>query len=391
MSHRSRLLATAVLTSAALLLTPLVPAGAATPTAPTPSTSTQSISPDEIPPNISGSNKVTFAAAPGNASGLDGRSSFSYNRMAAGTVIEDFLGVSNFSDQPETFTLGSADAFINGSGVLTLNADNQKSTDLGSWITFSHTQVTIPAHARLNEPVKITVPPNAKPGDHEGGAFVEFKIGSSSSSANSFVQDHRVGVPIYISVPGKVVTGFSISSLTSSYHKTLNPFGEGGASVSYTITNTGNVILSGTQNIAITGLFGIPLASVKGPAVPALLPGDSFKVKLSVPGVFPLGWMTAKVSIQPKVTHPDSAGPSPKVVTKVTKTAGLWGTPFLLILIILLVIIGVWGGRLWFRYRRDYRQVQLFDAVERARQEASAQLTGASAASGGTEKSTSET
>ncbi len=373
MSYRSVTIRVVALSAVVLLLTPAGSALAAS--SPAPSATPQSIPSEVIPPSTAGSGKVTFAAGPGNATSLDSRNSFSYNRIAAGTVIQDFLGVSNFSDQPETFTLGSADAYTNTGGVTTLKEDNQRSTDIGSWITFAHTQVTIPSHARLNEPITITVPSNAKPGDHQGGVFAEYRIGSGSSGSNSFAQDHRVGVPVYISIPGAVVAKLGISSLTTSYNGTVNPIGDGSTTVSYTVTNAGNVNLTGTQNIAITGLYGIPLASVKATKLPELLPGDSYQVKTSVPGVFALSWMTAKVTIQPIQTHPNSAGPAPKIAAA-TKSAGLWGTPVLLLVIIVAIVVGVVGGRFWFRRRQALAEDRLYDAIEQARRETAEQLTG---------------
>jgi hypothetical protein len=319
--------------------------------------------------------KITFSAVAANQKGADGRITFTYDAIAPGTVLHDFVGVVNYSAVPETFSLGAADAYTTNTGSLSLLSDDQRSTDLGSWVTIPDKSVVVPPNAEVNEPFTLTVPRNAKPGDHTGGIFAEAKVGGNSTGTGGVAVDHRVAVPIFLQVPGKVVTSFALGSLTTKYDSTANPFGGGRASVSYTVTNTGNVNLTGTQQVAISGLFGT-LASTKPPQLPELLPGESFKVKVSVPGVFPLGWMTTKVTVSPKQTRANTGSAKPPAIAKVTKSAGFWATPLLLILFVLLIAAGVWGGRRYFRYRREVREDDLYEAVEKARRETKEQLTG---------------
>jgi len=373
-----RTLLSGLLLALIAVLFPVAHASADSSTASASTPAPQPIPQNLTPPTANGSDKVTFSVVPANTNGPDGRVSLSYNRITPGTVIEDYIGVNNFSDQPVKFTLGSADAYTNATGSLTLYADDRRSSDIGSWVTFTRNEVTIPAHARLNEPIKVTVPRNAKPGDHTGGVFAEYKIAAGTGGASNFNQDHRVGVPLYVSVPGAVAPGLSIQSLSTSYHSTLNPLGEGSATVSYTVVNTGNVNLVGTQHISVKGLFGITVASIKGPELPEVLPGKSFKVVVRVSGVFPLAWMKTKVTIQPTLTHPNNAGPTPKKIAQASKSAGFWASPILLILLILLIVAAVLGGRYWFRYRRALTDDRLFDAIEKAKRETRNQLTSTS-------------
>lgn len=313
--------------------------------------------------------KITFSTVTANAKGADGRLTFTYDAIHPGTVIHDYFGVVNYSDVPATFDLGAADAYTTDSGSLSLLSDDQKSTDIGSWVTIPDKILVVPAKSQVTEPFTLSVPFNAKPGDHTGGMFAEAKVGAGNNGANGVAVDHRVAVPMFLQVPGKVVAGLAIGSLSTNYHNTANPVGSGSATVSYTVTNTGNVNLSGVQKIAITGPFGISLASIKGPELPELLPGKSFRVNLSVHGTFPLAWMTTKVAISPSETRANTGSLPPPTVAKVTKSAGFWATPILLLIIIVLLAAGVWGGRIYFRYRRDVRDDAILEAMENARLE----------------------
>jgi hypothetical protein len=93
--------------------------------------------------------------------------------------------------------------------------------------------------------------------------------------------------------------------------------------------------------------------------------------------------MTTKVTITPAETRTNTGSAPPPKVAKVTHSAGFWATPILLILLILLIGAGVWGGRLYFRYRREVRADQLYTAVEHARNQTKAELTGAGARDAG--------
>ena len=71
-----------------------------------------------------------------------------------------------------------------------------------------------------------------------------------------------------------------------------------------------------------------------------------------------------------------------------TKSAGFWGTPVLLLMLIVLIVLGVWGGRKYFRYRDNAREDALYEAVEQARRETAEQLTSTSPGDAGSDRGT---
>ena len=51
--------------------------------------------------------------------------------------------------------------------------------------------------------------------------------------------------------------GLQVESVSSGFNVPVNPFGTGSASVGYTVANVGNVRLTGTAHVTVTGPFGM--------------------------------------------------------------------------------------------------------------------------------------
>src|SRR5262249_36155316 len=140
----------------------------------------------------------------------------------------------------------------------------------------------------------LTVPATATPGDHAGGMIV------SLSSGTEVRLDSRVGVRLYLRVPGNLRPVVSVSSVRPIYHGTNNPLGGGSVDVTYTVVNTGNIRLRSHPTLkAETAIFGYHLAEAKLPDLPELLPGSQVTFSGRVDGVFPAGPETITVSLQP--------------------------------------------------------------------------------------------
>ena len=344
------------------------PSGASMPSAASPSPSPPKPTKPAKPPKAS----TTWAVQPSTAKGPDGRNTYTWPKLKPGTVVHDHVGVSNFSAHPVTFQVYATDAFVTSSGNLDLLPAATKPIDIGSWVHFLHNTITVPGHARINEPFTLTVPRNATPGDHTGGV-----IGSIARKAvndQGVTQDNRIGVPIYLRVDGPLHPVMGIESVSTGYQSTINPFGGGGTNVSYTVHNTGNVRLTGTQTVTVTGPFGVTLATVHPKPLLQLLPGQSFRVSTHLSGVFPAGPLTVHVRVHPVavngLTHTGAA------YATVSHSAGMLALPWpQLLLLIVLVGAGfvVWW---WAQRMRGNRAATLAAAVEKGRREAAEVLAG---------------
>ncbi|HKE67094.1 MAG TPA: DUF916 domain-containing protein [Micromonosporaceae bacterium] len=320
---------------------------------------------------------ITWAVQPSTANGPDRRPTFMYTNIKPLTIIHDYVGVTNFSAMPVTFQIYATDAYNTSTGALGLLPAAQRPTDIGSWVTFPKTSLTVPAGARINEPFTVQVPTTASPGDHTGGVIAAVSVGTKAKNGAQVTVDRRIAVPLYLRVSGPLHPSVSVQSLSSSFHGTANPFGGGGTNVSYTVRNTGNVRLNLSQAVAITGPFGITLASADTQSLTNLLPGSSLRVTAKLTGVFPAGPLNAAIHVVPTEVAgiPQSADPP----RPVSRGSGMWATPWPQILLFVLLVGLAFGVRWFLRWRKQRTQQTIAAAVAKAKKETTAELTGAKA------------
>jgi hypothetical protein len=268
------------------------------------------------------------------------------------------------------FDIYATDAFNNTSGTLDLLASAQKPKDVGSWLDLAKTNVTIEPGQRVNEPFTLTVPFNATPGDHVGGVVAAV---SATQNAGQGVQvDTRLAAAIYLRVSGELTSGVAVESVSANYHATFNPFGGGNTDVSYTIHNTGNTRLNLASVVKVTGLFGTA-GSATPPVIKDLLPGATVRLTQRVGGVFPLGPMTARIDATPSIPVglPTPVAP----LENASGQAGIWATPWGVLLILVIVAALVAGGLVYLRRSRERTQGKVAKAVAKARKETIEELT----------------
>lgn len=321
-----------------------------------------------------GGTNISWAVAPSTSAGPDGRTHFSYTGVQPNSVVHDYIGITNYSAQPVLFHVYGVDGITTTSGTIGLKPAAAQSTDIGGWISVEHGTVTVAPHTRLNEPVSLTVPANATPGDHVGGVVASV---TEATQGGKVTRDDRVGVAMYLRVAGPLNPGFTIEGVSAGgYHDNWNPFAGGDTTVSYTVQNTGNVRLGANQRITVTGLFGITFGSMTPNALQQVLPGGRVRVTAHVTGIFPAGPMDLHIDVTPTtVPGAPPIGHMPTASYTTGMFAGPWAQLVLLIVLVALGI-GIWRYLLW---RRRGRAAELAAAVERGRQEAVAEkekLTG---------------
>ncbi len=358
------LLLAAVVPGAAVVPRAVVPAAAVVPS-PSPGPTSQA----PANPPASGT-QVRWSVAPSNAKGPDGRTRYSYQGVRPGAVVTDYVSITNRSSTAVTFKVYAADGITTPDGSIGLATADVKPTDLGAWTRVAHTSVQVPAGERVIERFTIGVPVNATPGDHAGGLIASI-VGKSADG--SVAQETRFAVAAYLRVAGPLVATLGIESVSTSYHGTANPFGGGSANVAYTVRNTGNVRLSGTQTVSITGPFGTE-ATLHPTMLEELLPGDAVRVTARLAGVMPAGPLKAHVTVLP--AQVPGAPDISTALKPAARTAGLWATPWpqiTLFLILVATAVGLWWWLGWSRRRFNERVAA---AVEQHRREATAGQAG---------------
>ncbi|MCF3133793.1 DUF916 domain-containing protein [Streptomyces olivochromogenes] len=299
-------------------------------------------------PSAAPHGRTTFGIQPSGAKKPDQRPNLSYS-VTPGAALRDHIAVWNYGTKPITLRLYGGDAFITADGGFDVLAAGKKSTAVGSWVKLGKGKVTVPRRSRVIVPLTLTVPRSATPGDHAGGIVASLSATRTDAKGNKVRVDQRVGARIYLRVSGKLTPRLAVDGPHTDYHGTLNPFGTGSATVTYTVRNTGNVRLGARQVLRVSDLFGGG-ATVRGPRdIAELLPGSALTFTASATGVLPTVRDTATVTVDPVPVRGDVP---PPVRPRVTAAAGFWAVPWTVLGLVLILLTAVTVNLVRRRRRR---------------------------------------
>jgi hypothetical protein len=202
-------------------------------------------------PQPSSASSITWSVIPASATAPDHRSTFNYANVKPGSTISDHVAVINRSSQSVAFTIYATDATgTTQSDALILLPAGKQPTQIGAWAKFSRNiaqlSVIIPGDKGVIEPFTINVPRNASPGDHVGAMLGQVTVVRKTRSGTSFNESQRIAVPILLRVIGPLHAGLRVESVSVGYHGGFNPLNDGQATVTFTVQNTGNVLLGGS-------------------------------------------------------------------------------------------------------------------------------------------------
>ena len=328
------------------LIALVVPPGtaAASGASPSPSPSASASDPSRI---------VTFGIAPATKGKVDRRPNFNL-LLPKGNSAKDSIALVNLTFKPLTLNLYAADAVNTPDGQLSVQPASVEPSDAASWVTFKTPTgkgyVIVPPRTTVVVPFTVKVPDGTYVGDHLAGIVASTVTrGQTPGDRTTDVEfEQRIAVRLGVRVAGELAPSLAVENVTATYSGTLNPFGSGVATVSYTVRNTGNVRLGGAQKVTIAGLVGGAAVADSLPDVPMLLPNSEATVTVPVEGVRPLGPVTATVEIVPLGVAGDANPPSEVASSSVV----IWAVPWLLLALILVVVFAVLA---WLRLRRSSR------------------------------------
>ncbi|GAA1954064.1 hypothetical protein [Agromyces allii] len=290
---------------------------------------------------VAADDTVGISGSPATADGSDGRSRFSY-AADPGQHIDDFYEVRNTGTGEQTMTVLATDAYNTDDGGYGLLDTEATPTDAGSWVTVDgQRQVTLVLAAGETRvlPFSIDVPADAAPGDHAAGLLV-----STVSPDGQVLVDRRVGTRMYLRVSGELQPLLAISSMAPSYEGGLNPL-DGTATVTYTITNSGNIALSATAVTSVKTVFGLQIGDLVRTDIDEMLPGSTRTVTVEVGGVGQFGYLNPTVRMIGKA---DGFVEAP--IKEVSRDAVLIAVPWS-VLVVLVLGLGIWLFLKWRRKR----------------------------------------
>lgn len=327
--------------------------------------------PDDDDQQRPGSDAQTWSVQPADEDGADGRASFEY-LADPGASITDYAQVNNFSEQALTLRVYSQDAANTAGGGFTLLPGDQPPTGVGAWAGLDE-QVTVPARDSVVVPFSLAVPDNATPGDHPGGIVASLVVERTDEEGNPVLVDHRVGSRIYLRVDGELDPVLQVTDVRPHYTTPTLPFTGGAVTVTYTVTNVGNVRLQGDPSLTVRGPFGLGERTVTLAQLSEILPGESVTTTAQVESVWPLVRLSGEVQVRPVPPLADDPTGQPA-----TGHATVWAVPWRELIAVALLGLAAWW--LWWRRRRRQRttQAMLSEAEAKGRAEARAELHGTS-------------
>jgi hypothetical protein len=250
--------------------------------------------------------------------------------LAGGDVIRDDVRLSNLTDRPLTFRIYARDASSASDGIgFAVQRREDTPVDAGTWFELpaDAEEYTLPPQTAADIPFKLTIPPGASPGDHAAGVVAEL-VNDPTAVEGDVEVINRIAARVYVRVAGELRPDMTISALTLDYPNSVFNTGST-ATVTYEISNVGNVRLSPQVELVITDIFGRTVARPALRNFSDVLPKGTVQVTEVVDGVFPAGRLTAKVTAT-------TAGATPAFASA---SATVWAIPWLVVIALALFVV----------------------------------------------------
>ncbi|YAF74007.1 hypothetical protein NE358_14730 [Sphingomonas sp. G5] len=309
---------------------------------------------------------VTWSVKPADTAQGRDRPNYAYDLLPGGTV-GDALYVANRSPQPITLRVYAADGFLTEDGALDILAGDAESTDLGSWVSIESSELTLDSGASAEVPFTVAVPADAAPGDYAAGIVASMLV----TADNGTVTERRLGSRVHLRVQGALAPSLAVGEVAVDYHGTANPAEAGSATVTYTLTNTGNTRLDPNVEVALGGPFGWARVTAADDA-PELLPGSSLERTVEVAGVVPLVLLSADVTATSQVVSRTLAGAEPSTLDPLVSqgAAATAAVPWTALAILAVIVLLVAWRIVAARRRRAAHAREIAAAVAAARADA---------------------
>jgi hypothetical protein len=234
----------------------------------------------------------SFAIEPTPA-GTKNRSSFELT-AAPGRTVRDSLTIRNETAGALAFKIYATDAYDNEAGTFILRGGTEPRRGVGSWVILPFNKVTVPPHGATVVPFTVRVPVSATPGDHAGGIVA--LSGSASQNTNEGVNVRAgVGARVYLRVAGSLRPHLRLSDAHFAPDVSIGSLfgGANGGRVTYRVHNDGNVRLTPTATVHISGLTD----GKRDQTLPELLPDGSALISAPVARARGLGSESVSVSV----------------------------------------------------------------------------------------------
>jgi len=267
---------------------------------------------------------------------------FFFIEAAQGATVNDSITIKNASEDTLFLDVFPADAFNIETGAgFALRKRGEVNEDVGSWVKVGKEKVEVPAGGEAKVPFSMTVPKGVTPGDHAGGIVTIEPPPVPNGDASQVQIQRALGVRVYVRVAGPLTPSLTITKVDLTLKPARLPFigQQGGATVTYTVRNTGNVRLTANRLITLKGFIGQTLHDTGQGPIPEILPGSTVTLTESFAKMPVLNQVTARVELTEDRTQVSTAG-----------DANSWSISWVFFFLLLLLIIAL-GGAFWWSRR----------------------------------------
>ncbi|MGV9885368.1 COG1470 family protein [Streptomyces sp. NPDC003006] len=289
------------------------------------------------PPSAYAADNGRWSVFPADRKAAKDGSHRAYFRMKAdpGRTVHDKVTISNLAKEPVTFLLYAADAYNTPrDGGFAVREPAEKQRSIGVWTRLERTEVTVRAGGKATVPFTVAVPRTASPGDHPGAVIALDKRVARAKGTGVGIRQ-AVGARVYLHVNGERAPGLSVRDVRFDYDVPLLPGLGKAATVTYTLVNSGNVLLEPRVDLKARGLFGRTSFDSAGKKLPAeLMPGQRVRVTQKWAAPPPLDWGSVEL------TASDKAGELVESGSAAYRTVN-WGVLLTLALVVLFLVVGV--------------------------------------------------
>lgn len=272
---------------------------------------------------------VKWSVAPADADGPDGRR-WVQTSLPPGGGVDEHMAVRNLSDQPLTFALTAADGYLTDTGRFAMLTPDKTSVDAGLWIRVPETVTVAPGATEVVD-IDVEVPDDAQPGEHLGAVAASIRsVGTDSSGAQVGI-DSRMGFRVVIDVTGEAEPALAVTTLSSEYEMSWNPFAPGRLVVGMTAKNTGSVDLAVSAGAQAQGIV-----ETRDDDEP-LAPGAGRVYRVTLDEVWPWGAVGVTANVVGEASEFRSADRA-----HAERTETVWAMPWpqILCLVAVVAVIG---------------------------------------------------
>lgn len=186
------------------------------------------------------------------------------NTVQSGQKVTRTAEIINDFDREATINLFAKDATQTLDGSFTFIENDQPNTEVGSWISLSKTQVTLPAKSSTQVEFTITVPSNTQSGEYAGAIAVQESTNPNADQQGVQLQT-RIGARVYLTVGSNLASGFEVKNFNamtpdaskySTYIQATKHIASEKMYANFDIQNTGNIYSYAKGKIIIEGPDG---------------------------------------------------------------------------------------------------------------------------------------